>query len=183
MPPRAKLPLPTSRGSHLSVSALALAAAVASGCGASPRRSEPLSAWLSFRPSAKTVDLRLIAGYNDVYGGFNFNGYGKGEVLVKVPRGWRVNVRCVNNSSNMRHSCAIVRGVSGRAPAFPGAASPRPQDGLPPHRTAAFSFLATQAGSYRIVCLVPAHEQTGMWDVLDVTHDRFPAAILLRRPS
>jgi len=151
-----------------------------SGCGASPPPSEPLSAWLSFRASAKTVRLRLIAAYNNVYDGFNFNGYGKGQVLVEVPRGWRVNVRCVNNSSNMRHSCAIVRGVSGTIPAFPGAASPGSHYGLSPRRQATFSFLATRTGTYRIVCLVPAHEQAGMWDVLDVTHGRTPAVVLLR---
>jgi hypothetical protein len=78
---------------------LALLAASASGRGASPRRSEPLSAWLSFDTSPKTVNLRLIAAYNDVYHGFNFNGYGKGQVLVDIPRGWRVNVHCLNNSS------------------------------------------------------------------------------------
>ena len=127
-----------------------------SGCGASPQRSEPLSAWLSFDANAKTASLRLIAAYNDVYNGFNSNGYGKGQVLVEVPRGWRVNVRCVNNSSSMPHSCAIVRGVGGRSPAFPGAASPGSQEGLPPHHTAVFSFRATRAGSYRIVATVPA---------------------------
>jgi plastocyanin len=178
---QAKLQLATSRRSPVAVSAVALAAAIGSGCGASPQRSEPLSAWLSFHAGAKTVSLRLIAAYNHLYAGFNFNGYGKGQVLVEVPRGWRVNVRCVNNSSTMRHSCAIVRGVSGRTPAFPGAASQGSQHGLPPRHAAAFSFVATRAGTYRIVCLVPAHEQAGMWDVLDVTRDRSPAVVLLRR--
>jgi hypothetical protein len=178
-----KTTAPTSRRSPIAVSALALVAAGGFGCGASPQRSEPLSAWLSFDASAKTVSLRLIASYNDVYDGFNFNGYGKGQVLVDVPRGWRVNVRCVNNSSSMRHSCAIVHGVGGRTPAFSGAASPGSQYGLPPRHSAAFSFLAARDGTYRIVCLVPAHEQAGMWDVLDVTHDRLPAVVLLRRSS
>jgi Sulfocyanin (SoxE) domain len=142
-----------------------------------------LTAWLSFDASSKTANLRLIAAYNHVYGGFNFNGYGKGQVLVEIPRGWHVNVRCTNNSSSMRHSCAIVRGVSGKTPAFPGAASRSAQVGLAPRHTAAFSFLASRLGSYRIACLVPAHEQSGMWDVLDVIRDRRPAVILLRRLS
>jgi FtsP/CotA-like multicopper oxidase with cupredoxin domain len=176
-----KTTAPTGRRFPAALTALALVGAGGSGCGASQSRSEPLSAWLSFAATKKTVSLRLTAAYNDVYQGFNFNGYGKGQVLVEVPRGWRVNVRCVNNSSSMRHSCAIVRGVSGRTPAFPGAASPGSQYGLPPGHAAAFSFVATRAGTYRIVCLVPAHEQAGMWDVLDVTRDRSPAVVLLRR--
>ena len=91
-----------------------------------------------------------------------------------------MNVRCVNKSSSMHHSCAIVRGVSETTPAFPGAASAGWHYGLPPRRQAAISFLATRTGTYRIACLVPAHEQAGMWDVLDVTHDRAPAVSLLR---
>lgn len=165
----------------VAVLALTFVPAIGLGCGASPRASEPLSGWLSFQASAKTVSLRLIASYNGAYDGFNFNGYGKGQVLVEVPRGWRVNVRCVNNSSSMRHSCGIVRGVGGTAPAFRGAASPAPQLGLPPGRTAVFSFRAARAGTYRIVCLVATHEQAGMWDVLDVTRARRPAVVLLRR--
>lgn len=172
---------PTTRRSAVAISALALVAASGSGCGAATQRNEPLSAWLSFDASAKTANLRLIAAYNDDYGGFNFNGYGKGQVLVEVPRRWRVNVRCMNNSSSMRHSCAIVRGVSGRTPAFSGAESPAAQDGLPPRSAVAFSFFAARLGTYRIACLVPAHEQAGMWDVLDVTRDRLPAVLLLRR--
>ena len=89
----------------------------------------------------------------------------------------------MNNSSSMRHSCAIVRGVSGTVPVFPGAASPGAQNGLPPRQTAVFSFSATSVGSYRIACLVPGHEQAGMWDVLDVTHGRRPAVVLLRGSS
>ena len=172
-----------NRRSIVAAAALTFVPALAFGCGASPRASEPLSDWLSFHASAKTVSLRLIAGYNSAYDGFNFNGYGKGQVLVEVPRGWRVKVRCVNNSSSMRHSCAIVRGVGAAAPAFRGAASAAPQVGLPPGQTALFSFRATRAGTYRIACLVPAHEQAGMWDVLDVTRARLPAVVLLRRAA
>lgn len=123
----------------------------------------------------------MIAAYNDVYGGFNFNGYGKGEVLVEIPQGWRVDVRCINDSRSMRHSCALVRDLA-VSPAFPGAASPSPMGGLPPGGAAAFSFLAANRGTYRIVCLVPGHEQDGMWDVLDVTRSRRPNVVLLRRP-
>jgi hypothetical protein len=171
----------TIRRSAIAISALALVGASGPGCGTSTQRSEPLSAWLSFDAHAKTASLRLSAAYNDVYGGFNFNGYGKGQVLVEVPLGWRVNVRCMNNSSSMRHSCAIVGGVGGRTPAFPGAASPGSQNGLPPRGAVAFSFLAAKLGTYRIVCLVPGHEQAGMWDVFKVARDRLPAVVLLRR--
>ncbi len=145
------------------------------------QKGTPLSEWLSYQATAKTVTLRLIAGYNAAYAGFNFNGYGKGQVLVQVPLGWRVEVHCVNNSSSMSHSCAIVRGVRGRAPVFAGASSPDAQVGVLPGHTATFSFSASKEGSYRIACLVSGHEQAGMWDAFDVTHGRLPAVVLLRR--
>jgi hypothetical protein len=139
-----------------------------------------LSAWLSSNSVARAVSLRLVAAYNGVYDGFNFNGYAKGEILVEVPRGWLVNVHCVNNSSTMRHSCAIVRGVSG-SPAFAGSVPRSSRDGLPPGGSATFSFVAAKTGTYRIACPVPGHEQAGMWDVLDVTKSRAPHVVSLRR--
>jgi hypothetical protein len=60
-------------------------------------------------------------------------------------------------------------------------ASPAAQNGLPPHGAVAFSFLAARLGTYRIVCLVSTQEQAGMWDVFEVSRDRLPAVVLLRR--
>jgi hypothetical protein len=149
-----------------------------SGCGGAPPASKPLANWLSVDARTKMVTLLLHAEYNGAYAGFNFNGYGKGQVLVDVPQRWRVNVRCVNDSSSREHSCAIVSGPGGTL-AFPGAAT-RP---LPPHGTASFSFRPSRPGSYRIACLVPGHAGAGMWDVLDVTLRGRPSVLLLRRPT
>jgi hypothetical protein len=44
-----------------------------SSCGSSPRGTAPLP-------------LAHWPAYNGVYGGFNFNGYGKGQVLVDTPK-------------------------------------------------------------------------------------------------
>jgi hypothetical protein len=153
---------------------------VAAGCGNSGRKSEPLARWLTYSARQQTVVLTLVPGANNVYDGFNFNGYGKGQVLVQVPRGWRIVVRCSNTVSRGRHSCAIVKGTEATAPSFPGASSPDPQAGLPPGRTASFSFRATRPGSYRIACLLPEHERAGMWDVLEIGSARLPSVTLLR---
>jgi hypothetical protein len=154
-----------------------------SGCGSSPRSTAPLplARWLSVDTAKKRVMVRLLAAYNGVYGGFNFNGYGKGQVLVDIPKGWRVRVSCTDGSSSLSHSCAIVRGVGTTALAFPGSASPRAQAGLSPHHSTTFSFVAAHVGSFRIACLVAGHELAGMWDVLDVSHRRLPSVTLLRR--
>jgi hypothetical protein len=147
------------------------------------RAAEPLSRWLSFDASRRTVRLHLIPGYNGAYGGFNFNGYGKGEVLVSVPVGWRVTARCANVRSAARNSCAVVRGPGEVRPAFPHAASTRPLLGLRSGATDTFSFIAAARGSYRLACLVPGHERAGEWDVLDVVRAARPSVVLLRRPA
>jgi Sulfocyanin (SoxE) domain len=126
--------------------------------------------------------VTLVPGYDDAYNGFNFNGYGKGQVLVTVPRDWTVTVRCENTRSGQRHSCAVVRGAGSGSgsgsPAFPGAAT----QSLAAGRSASFTFRADALGIYRLACLVAHHEQAGEWDVLEVATAPRPAVRLLRAP-
>lgn len=138
--------------------------------GARPRPAQ----FLSWSRAHRVVDLKLLAGLGDANGGFNFDGYGRGELDVRVPLGWRVVVDCENRGS-VRHSCAIVRGSLSVTPAFQGAASPQPLTGLSPGSKATFSFTARRTGTFRIACLVPGHEQARMFDVLEVARARTPA--------
>jgi Sulfocyanin (SoxE) domain len=153
---------------------------VLGGCGGASRPSEPLRRWLEYDVSQRAVTVTLIPDYNGVYSGFNFNGYGKGQVLVDVPRGWRVTVHCANTRSAGRHSCAVVKGPGNRRPAFRGAASSDPFVGLHPGESDTFSFTADSLGVFRLACLVPQHERAGQWNVLAVTRDRLPSVRLLR---
>ena len=116
---------------------------------------------------------RALAGYNDANNGFNFDGYGRGMLLVRVPLGWRVVVRC-KNAASLRHSCASL-GTATTATAFPGAEARCPLLGLLGGQTARFAFTASRAGSYRITCLVPGDEQARMWDLLEVGGVRRPS--------
>jgi hypothetical protein len=126
------------------------------------------------------VHLTLLAGLGSANGGFNFDGYGRGELQVRVPLGWRVFVDCENRGA-MRHSCAIVQGSLAVRPAFSGASSPQPLTGLSPGAKATFSFTASRTGVFRIACLVPGHEQARMWDVLEIARGGTPA--ILVRPG
>ena len=148
---------------------LFLAAAFGVLMSASPlsASSRPVSSWLSWNASRKTAYLMLVAGYNGANNGFNFDGYGRGKLLVRVPLDWRVVATC-HNTAAIRHSCAIVRGPLMTMPALRGAAIPSPTVGLRSGQTARFTFKASPAGVYRIACLVPGHEQARMWDVLVV---------------
>ncbi len=152
----------------VAVAALGIAAPAAASAASPPGK---FLSWSGPRHRARLV---LLAGLGAENGGFNFDAYGRGELLVRIPVGWRVVVDCENRGS-MRHSCAIVRGSLSTVPAFPGATSPSRLEGLAPGARATFSFVASRAGTFRIACLVPGHEQARMWDVLDVVHARAPS--------
>jgi hypothetical protein len=149
-------------------SAATLLATLLLGAAAPARAARPNPAqFLVSRSAHKLVHLKLLAGLGTANNGFNFDGYGRGELQVRVPLGWRVVVDC-ENRGGMRHSCAIVKGSLATTPAFRGASTKQPIVGLSPGAKATFSFIAASTGSFRIACLVPGHEQARMWDVLVV---------------
>jgi len=133
---------------------------------------------LSFQAdaAARKVSFHLVAAHSQANSGFNFNGYGAGRLAITVPEGWKVSVTCENRGP-LNHSCAIVRGPTDSQPAIGGASSPNPVSGQPAGATTAFDFTAQGQGAYRIACLVPGHEQAGMWDTFTITGaDTQPAA-------
>jgi sulfocyanin SoxE-like protein len=130
--------------------------------------------FVSWSRSHRVVRLTLLAGLGGGNGGFNFDGYGRGELEVRIPLGWRVAVDCENRGA-LRHSCVIVHGSLSVAPAFRGASSPQPLIGLSPGAKATFSFTASRTGTFRIACLVAGHEQARMFDVLEVVRGGTPA--------
>jgi hypothetical protein len=145
-----------------------LAVATNSGAATGPGH------YLSWDATRRVVHLTLLAGLGAGNNGFNFDGYGRGELLVRVPVGWRVVVDCENRGGG-RHSCAVVRGALAVTPAFAGAATPQPLVGLSPGAKASFSFVASRVGTFRLASLVPGQEQARMYAVLDVTHGGLPA--------
>jgi hypothetical protein len=150
------------------------------GCGgSSPERFEA-GRWLTTNSADQTVTLTLRAeGGGTGLGGFN--GYSRGQVLVEIPTGWRVTVRCLNTSSTPQ-SCAIVDNSLSVGPAFPGAATPHPAAGVRAGGSAIFSFVASRPGAYRIACLVDDEEiGNGMWEGLQIGGTQQPVAILVRR--
>jgi hypothetical protein len=114
------------------------------------------------------VSFHLVAAHDQANSGFNFNGYGSGRLAVAVPEGWRVSVTCENRGP-LNHSCAIVRGPNDSQAAIAGASSPNPVSGQAAGQTTTFDFTAQGQGTYRIACLVPGHENAGMWDTFTIT--------------
>jgi hypothetical protein len=141
---------------------------VAAGTAAAARPNP--AQFFTWSKGQRLVHLTLLAGLGSNNNGFNFDGYGRGELQVRIPLGWRVVVDC-ENRGGMRHSCAIVNGSLSSTPAFRGASTPQ----LSPGSKVTFSFVARRVGSFRIACLVPGHEQARMWDGLEVARGGTPS--------
>ena len=149
---------------------IALAALPAWASAAKP----PPGQFLHVRSAARTVELTMIAADTAENNGFNFDGYGRGELLVRVPMGWRVTVR-FRNVGPLLNSCAVVTGPGATTVAFPGASTPSPLRGLAEGASASFSFVASRVGVFRLASVVPGHEQARMWDVLEVQRGGRPS--------
>jgi sulfocyanin SoxE-like protein len=132
-----------------------------------PGRPDPQS-FLSSSTAAKTARLTMIASLGASNNGYNFDDYGRGELIASVPKGWRVTVLCENRGSR-RASCAVVPGARSATIAFPGASVATPLQGVSPGAKAQFSFTPTHTGSFRIVSLVPGQAEARMYAVLVVT--------------
>jgi hypothetical protein len=146
--------------------AVAVAPAVAPQ-GPQQGRPDP-QRFLSVSPAAKAVRLTMLAALGSSNNGYNFDGYGRGELIASVPRGWRVTVQFQNRGPR-RASAAVVTGARSATLAFPGAAVPDPVQGIAPGGTSQFSFAAGHTGVFRIASLVPGQAEARMYAVLVVT--------------
>ena len=122
----------------------------------------------------KAVNLTVIAAYNAVNYGMNFNGFSKGNAIYKIPTGWTVNVK-FENRSPVPHSLVVVEEDSATKlqvgkPYFKGATTPNATLATAPKR-ASFSFVADEAGDYAFACAFPAHSANGQWIKFEVSND------------
>jgi plastocyanin len=108
--------------------------------------------------------------------GFSYDGYSNGHMTVCVPQGWKVTAQCTNKTT-VPHSCAVVENATATSPAFSGAATKDPVGGLQPGDAESFTFTPDRTGQFRIVCLVPGHEDAGMWDYFNVTSTGDPLIV------
>lgn len=176
-----------SRSSHparlVRLAALVAGGALCAACSSSPQALTAAEV-LSSTPATRTVQLRLNAAQTPRDSGFNFDGYGHGQMTVQVPVGWTVEVTCTNRSATFTHSCAVVQnsppGLHGAPVAFAGAVSANPRTGLGDGQSSVFRFVASRVGRYRISCLVTGHELDGMWDWFVVTAGGSPTVRLSR---
>jgi sulfocyanin len=150
--------------------------------GGATAASNKATTWVTTK--GKTVNLTLIGAYNNNLGGFNFNGAGKGQMTVTVPRNSIVHVTFKNNAS-LPHSAQIVAfsstpPASAVSDAFKGANTPNPTSGSAKGVTQKFTFMATKTGKYLLICAVPGHAAAGMWDNFVVSSSAKTASAVIK---
>ena len=131
-------------------------------------------AWLRTDAASKTVEFKLVAGLTDANGGMNFNGFGRGGLVLTVPQGWNVVLHFKNEDPNLPHSVEVIGDapaipVGPVPPAFEHATTGRLEQGFPAGQGTDVRFVAGKAGTFLIFCAVPGHGAAGMWIRLTVS--------------
>ena len=122
----------------------------------------------------KSVKIKLVATFNAVNYGMNFNGYSHGKAILTVPTGWKVDVTFINPSP-IPHSAIIIEKAETKKlqvpePYFEGGASPKHLTGMTMGQ-AEFSFTPDEAGEFALACGFPAHGVAGHWVSFNVSND------------
>ena len=123
--------------------------------------------------ASHTAEVTITAN-KTASGGFAFNGYQRGGMTITVPVGWQVLVH-FENADTVTHSLAVLASgahtqvTPASSPAFSGATTPSFSAGLPKGPQQTFTFEASKAGTYELVCGVPGHAISGQWDALVVS--------------
>lgn len=126
--------------------------------------------------ATRTVQLNLVLTESRV------NGYSSGQMTVRVPEGWRVDVFCANQASTSR-SCEVVSGTDPVAPAFSGAVFSDPGAGVSPGEFTNFSFVVSAPGSYRVASLVHGRQGRDLWERFDVVTTGSPSVSTSQVPA
>lgn len=133
---------------------------------------EALPPFIALGKEPNTVEILLVAAYDETNGGMNFNGKTRGEATFTVPLGWTVKATFRNRSA-VPHSAVVVETEKVREfrvgePYFKGAATPDPERGTTQNQTVTFTFKVDEKGKYAIACGFPTHALAGHWIYLVV---------------
>ncbi len=159
--------------------------------GEAPAESAPAAApassaltvpsWMTVDEAGMTVTLEIAAGQSADSNYWNFNGYYGGAGEIVVPAGYTVTINFQNNDPGMAHSLGVDSRTSGfpsmftdPVPAFEGAITGNPTsltDSTMPGESETITFVASEAGSYSLICYIPAHALTGMYVPFTVSAD------------
>lgn len=128
--------------------------------------------FLRLGKAPKTVEVVLVAVYNDDNYGMNFNGHAKGSAVYTIPKGWKVHVTFINPSP-VPHSVIVaekddIRKLQVPEPYFKGAAVEKHLQGVAFDKRT-FEFVPDEAGEFVFACGFPGHTMNGHWLALDIS--------------
>jgi hypothetical protein len=113
--------------------------------------------WIRNDPGNRTVTIDLVAGWNaNNLHRWNFNGYYKGNLTIRVPKGWEVAIDFRNDEAEFRHSLVLTKPVPQlemplkltAADAVGGVHSARPTEGIVKGESERFVFRPAEGGYY-----------------------------------
>jgi len=123
--------------------------------------------WMYSSAQNHHVIIQTIAAATGANAGFNFDGYDKGQATFTVPTGWSVDLEYANLAA-LPHSVGITSNTTGKPKletfGFAPVLSRNAFAGNVGKDTQLLGFRADHSGTFYIVCLVPGHLQSGMWD-------------------
>ena len=129
---------------------------------------------------AHSVILQVTAALNGNNAGFNFDGYAKGQATFTVPAHWSVTIE-YRNLGALPHSLAIADGttqpVTFETFGFAPVTSPSLVTGSTNKSFVLIGFDADHAGKFYMICDVPGHLASGMWDNFVVSPTATTASI------
>ena len=104
----------------------------------------------------------------------NFNGFGRGGLVLTVPQGWTLALHFKNEDPNLPHSVEVISEAAAIPtgpvpPAYEHAATGRLEQGFSAGQGSDVRFVPGKVGSYLIFCAVPGHGAAGMWIRLAVS--------------
>jgi len=131
----------------------------------------------------RTVQITLIAAYNDVANGLNINGSFKSALMFVVPVGWKGRIRWVNDSEEDDYACVLTLSPGTRRHKGVEVDVLHPTEGLAPGESMSFPFEPKGPALYRVVAVrgqPPKDTVVGMTVALKVAPGGQPHAVWLR---
>lgn len=155
------------------------------GCGNATTNAHPK--WMTVNKATKTVNLTVKGGLTRNNERQNFNGYANGQMTIKIPVGYTVHVKFINDGgipedigiyTPKSHQLAFKKAGDSIQ-----AITENPTAGAYPGHSLSFTFQANKVGTYRIENLLNrfpefpknAQHATGDWDVFQVTNGGSPS--------
>lgn len=130
--------------------------------------------WMQVDEANETVTIELVAGSNSSNNNWNYNGYhANNNARIVVPQGYEVTIDFDNQDDLSPHSVGVDSQVGDYPPTFQsvepvfdGAVSSGAtsmSEATQPGQSESFTFTASEAGDYALVCYLPGHATAGMW--------------------